>query len=62
VIAVGSSLSVYPAAYIPLEIASRGDTFIIINKGPTDLDSVASIRLEGMAATLLPQLVNAVTS
>jgi NAD-dependent deacetylase len=60
VIAVGSSLSVYPAAYIPLEIASRGDLFIIINKGPTDLDTLASIRLEGMAATLLPQLVAAI--
>jgi NAD-dependent deacetylase len=62
VISVGSSLSVYPAAYIPLEIASRGDTFVIINKGPTDLDSLASIRLEGLAATLLPQLVNAIAS
>ena len=62
VISVGSSLSVYPAAYIPLEIASRGNTFVIINKGPTDLDSVASIRLEGMAATLLPRLVHAITS
>ena len=61
VISVGSSLSVYPAAYIPLEIASRGNTFVIINKGPTDLDSVASIRLEGMAASLLPELVNAIT-
>jgi NAD-dependent deacetylase len=62
VVAVGSSLSVYPAAYVPLEIASRGNTFIIINKGPTDLDSVASIKLEGMAATLLPRLVDAITS
>ena len=61
VISVGSSLSVYPAAYIPLEIASRGNTFVIINKGPTDLDSVASIRLEGMAASLLPELVSAIT-
>ena len=60
VISVGSSLSVYPAAYIPLEIASRGDTFVIINNGPTDLDTVASIRLEGLAGTLLPQLVGAI--
>jgi NAD-dependent deacetylase len=60
VISVGSSLSVYPAAYIPLEIASRGDTFIIINNGPTDLDTVASIRLKGLAGTLLPQLVGAI--
>jgi NAD-dependent deacetylase len=59
VIAVGSSLSVYPAAYIPLEIASRGDSFVIINNGPTDLDTLASIRLEGLAGTILPQLVGA---
>lgn len=62
VISVGSSLSVYPAAYVPLEIASRGAVFVIINKGPTDLDDVASIRLEGMAATLLPKLVNTITA
>ena len=62
VVSVGSSLSVYPAAYIPLEIASRGDSFVIINKGPTYLDSLASIRLEGMAATLLPQLVSAIVN
>ena len=62
VISVGSSLSVYPAAYIPLEIASRGDSFVIINNGPTDLDSLASIRLEGLAGTLLPQLVAAITA
>jgi len=62
VISVGSSLSVYPAAYIPLEIASRGETFIIINNGPTDLDTVASLRLEGLAGTILPQLVAAITA
>ena len=60
VVAIGSSLSVYPAAYIPLEIASRGDVFIIINRQPTDLDSVASIRLDGLAGTVFPQLVAAI--
>ncbi len=61
VIAVGSSLSVYPAAYVPLDVASRGAPFIIINNSPTDLDSVASTRLDGMAGALLPQLVEAIT-
>ena len=60
VISVGSSLSVYPAAYIPLDIASRGEVFVIINNSPTDLDSVASLRLDGMAGTVLPQLVSAI--
>lgn len=62
VVSIGSSLSVYPAAYIPLEIASRGDVFIIINNSPTDLDSLASLRLDGMAGTVFPQIVDAITS
>ncbi len=62
VVSIGSSLSVYPAAYIPLEIASRGDTFIIINNSPTELDSLASLRLDGMAGTVFPQLVQAITN
>jgi NAD-dependent deacetylase len=60
VVAIGSSLSVYPAAYIPLEVASRGDAFVIINNSPTDLDSVASLRLDGMAGTVFPKLVRAI--
>lgn len=62
VIAVGSSLSVYPAAYVPLDVASRGAPFVIINNSPTELDSVASIRLDGMAGTLLSQLVDAIVT
>jgi NAD-dependent deacetylase len=62
VVSIGSSLSVYPAAYIPLEIASRGEVFLIINNSPTDLDSLASLRLDGMAGTVFPQIVDAITS
>jgi NAD-dependent deacetylase len=61
VVAIGSSLSVYPAAYIPLEVASRGEVFIIINNSPTDLDGLASLRLDGLAGTIFPQLVAAIT-
>ena len=57
VISIGSTLSVYPAASVPLEIAARGAPFVIINDGPTDHDAVASVRLEGRAGTLLPRLV-----
>lgn len=62
VIAVGSSLSVYPAAGIPLEVAARGAPFVILNDGPTELDDVAAIRLHGRAGTLLPELVAILTS
>jgi NAD-dependent deacetylase len=57
VIVVGSSLSVYPAAGIPLEVASRGAPLVILNDGPTDHDDMAAARLAGKAGTLLPALV-----
>jgi len=59
VIAVGTTLSVYPAAFIPMDVASRGEPFVIVNEGPTEMDHSASARLEGKAGTELPALVNA---
>ena len=38
VLAVGTTLSVWPAADIPLAAARRGVPFIIINLGETDAD------------------------
>ncbi len=57
VIAVGSTLSVYPAAYFPLEIAGRGDPFVIVNQGPTEHDRLATVCIEGRAGEVLPELV-----
>ncbi len=59
VIAIGSTLSVYPAAHVPLEAAQRGVPYLIVNRGETDHDRVADLKLEGAAGTLLPQLVGA---
>ncbi|MBN2114472.1 MAG: Sir2 family NAD-dependent protein deacetylase [Acidimicrobiia bacterium] len=59
VISVGSTLSVFPAAYVPLQVAERGRPFVILNMGPTDLDHLASARLEAPAGTALPALVAA---
>ncbi len=62
VISIGSSLSVFPAAYIPLEVAGRGHPMVIINKGPTEYDNRARVRIRGMAGTILPELVAALVS
>ncbi len=62
VLVVGSSLSVYPAAGIPLEVAARGAPYVILNDGPTEHDDVAAVRLRGRAGTLLPELVAILTS
>jgi NAD-dependent deacetylase len=49
VIALGSTLSVYPASSFPLIAAERGVPYIIINRGATehDRDPRVSLRLEG---------------
>jgi NAD-dependent deacetylase len=62
VLALGSTLSVYPAADIPLVAAREGVPYIIINRGPTEHDHLreCTLRLEGDVAGLLPAAVNAI--
>lgn len=59
VLALGSSLSVYPAAGIPLLAARRGAMYVIINRGPTDQDGYkeVTLRIEGDVTELLPSAV-----
>ena len=57
VIAIGSTLSVYPAANVTLDVAGRDRPFLIVNEGPTDQDRIATLRLEGRAGDLVPRLV-----
>lgn len=58
VIATGSTLEVEPAASIPRLARERGAFYAILNRGPTAQDELASLRLEGDATRLLPQLVS----
>jgi NAD-dependent deacetylase len=59
VVALGSTLSVYPAANIPLIAAGRGVPYIVINRGPTDHDGLPEVRLrlEGDVAEIFPPAV-----
>jgi NAD-dependent deacetylase len=61
VVALGSTLSVYPAASFPLLAAQQGVPYIIINRGPTDHDheSALSLRLDGNLAEIFPPAVEA---
>ena len=45
-IVMGSSLTVYPAAYLPLICVQERVPLVIINKGETALDSFASLKIE----------------
>ncbi|MEX0946437.1 MAG: Sir2 family NAD-dependent protein deacetylase [Acidimicrobiia bacterium] len=57
VLAIGSTLSVWPAAEIPARMAVMGKPLVIVNQGPTELDHVATVRLDGGAGEILAQLV-----
>jgi len=56
VVALGSTLSVYPAANIPLIAAGRGAPYVIINRGPTEHDGLpeVTLRLEGDVEEVWP--------
>jgi NAD-dependent deacetylase len=61
VVALGSTLSVYPAASFPLLAAQRGAPYVIINRGPTDHDHQPSVslRLDGSLVEIFPPAVEA---
>jgi NAD-dependent deacetylase len=64
VVALGSSLSVHPAASFPLAAAERGAPYVIINRGATDQDDhpAVSLRLEGDVVEIFPPAVEAALS
>ena len=52
-IVLGSSLTVYPAAAFPEEVATSGKTLVIVNREPTALDGQAFLRIgEGIGKTM----------
>lgn len=61
VVAVGTTLSVWPAAEIPLSVARRGHPFVIINQGETEFDS-AAIKIEAGAGAALTELTQRLAS
>jgi NAD-dependent deacetylase len=61
VVALGSTLSVHPAASFPLLAAKRGIPYVIVNRGETDQDEqpCVSLRLEGEVTEIFPGAVAA---
>ncbi|MEY2491518.1 MAG: NAD-dependent deacetylase [Verrucomicrobiota bacterium] len=60
-VALGSTLSVYPAASFPLMAAQRGAPYVIVNRGATDHDNerCVALRLEGEVDEIFPGAVDA---
>lgn len=53
VLAVGTTLAVYPAAGIPLLVVDRGFPFVIVNRGPTEQDDLADAVVDAPAGEAL---------
>jgi NAD-dependent deacetylase len=58
-LAVGSTLEVYPAAGLPLETLAAGGSFAIVNRGQTGLDDRAELKLDAGAGETLRALTDA---
>jgi len=59
VVALGSTLSVTPAADIPIEAARHGAAYAIVNRGPTEHDRspLVELRIEGDVVDIFPDAV-----
>lgn len=56
-LAIGSSLTVYPVAWLPERAVANGARLIIVNAEPTPLDERAHAVLRGQIGEVLPALV-----
>jgi NAD-dependent deacetylase len=54
---IGSSLVVYPAAYIPVYAKQSGADLVIINKGPTEQDTLANVRIDAAAGETMTKIL-----
>jgi NAD-dependent deacetylase len=58
-LAVGSTLSVYPAAGLVPAAHLAGARIVIVNEEPTDLDALADVVVRGPISAVLPVIVSA---
>lgn len=61
-LALGTSLAVYPVAYLPLIAKQTGGRVVIVNGEPTEMDDIADAVLRAGLGEVLPDLVSRVQS
>ncbi|MEK7714281.1 MAG: NAD-dependent deacylase [candidate division NC10 bacterium] len=59
-VVVGSSLVVYPAAYMPVHAKQAGATLVIVNLAPTPLDARADLVIHGKAGEIMAAVLEGV--
>jgi len=61
-LAVGSTLAVFPAAGLVPAAVRHGAVLIIVNGGPTEMDALADVVVNGSISECLPALVEGLTA
>lgn len=61
-IVIGSTLIVYPAAYMPMYAVESGAKLVIINLSPTPMDSKATVHINSKAGEAMARIVERVKS
>jgi NAD-dependent deacetylase len=59
-IVIGSSLAVYPAAFLPLQAKRSGARMAIVNLGPTEQDHIADVIINRSAGETMTEIVDGV--
>ncbi len=59
-VVIGTSATVYPAAWFPMQVRESGGVLIEVNLYESELTSKCTVSLRGPAGEILPQLVQAV--
>jgi NAD-dependent deacetylase len=59
-LAVGSTLGVYPIAGVVPVAKAEGAKIVILNASPTEMDDIADALLRGSISDILPRLVSAI--
>ncbi len=62
VLVVGSTVSVWPAADFVIRAGVQGKPIVVINKGGTEADHLAAVKLEAGIGEVLPDLVDRILS
>jgi NAD-dependent deacetylase len=57
VLVVGSTVSVWPAADIVMRAAVQSKPIVVINRGDTEVDHLAAVKLDAAIGEVLPDLV-----
>ena len=59
-IVIGSTLIIYPAAYMPTYARDAGARLAIVNLNPTPLDQYATVVIQGEAGQIMPKVMEKV--